>query len=45
MQNFLCNNKVQKLPLAFRKRNVLKIGTPFGTLGPQVEKLARRLAR
>ena len=42
---FFYNNKVQKFPLAFRKRNVRKIDTPFGMLACQVEKLARRLAR
>ena len=30
--NFLCNNKVSKFHLAFRKGNIWKIGTPFGTL-------------
>ena len=45
MQNFLYNNKVQKFPLAFRKRNVWKFGTPFGTLARQNVKLARHSAR
>ena len=44
MYNFWYNNNVQKFPKAFRKRNVRKIGTPFGTLARRVEKLARRLA-
>ena len=43
-KNFLYNNKVQIFPSAFRKRNVCKIGTPFGTFARQVEKLGRRLA-
>ena len=44
IQIFLYNNKIQKFYLAFRKRNVRKICTPFGTLARQVEKLARHLA-
>ena len=33
------------IPLSFRKRNIRKIGTLFGTLWHQVEKLTRHLAR
>ena len=36
--NFLYN-KVSKFHLAFRKGNIWKIGTPFGTLTSYVEKL------
>ena len=32
------------LSISFRKRNILKIDTPFGTLARQVETLASRLA-
>ena len=39
------NNKLQKFSVAFRKRNVWKIGTPFGRLACQVEISARRFVR
>ena len=43
MYIFLYDNKVYKFHLAFRKRNVRKIGTPFGPLTRQVEKLERQV--
>ena len=37
MENFLYNNKVQKFPLAFRKRNAWKVGMRFGTLARRMK--------
>ena len=41
---FLYNNKLYQFPLAFCRKNFLKIGTPLGTLACQAEKLAHHLA-
>ena len=42
---FFIIEKYRKFPVAFRKTNVWKIGTRFGTFARQVETLARRMAR